>query len=154
MSLLQWERSKSTSPNADEVLTCCRSLMVAYGVESWSLGFFWPMEMYRKLIRVKDKTGGIDLGPQNKRKPGLPERTSHTGGKTDSCWSQSQGRQWFGKEPDKEGAQQILAVWRQRGPGRRRWLRKGFDFPICDWHFFMLGYFWRCFWLGYPAFTF
>lgn len=59
------------------------------------------MEIYKNVMRVKEKNGGIHLDSKNSGKLVMPsERTSHIGGKTDLCWSQSQGRGriWKGSE--------------------------------------------------------
>lgn len=67
---------------------------VVYGVHSENhvVGFL-PMEMKRKAVKVKSKNGEIHLDSTVKRKSMMmPEKIGRTGGKTNPCWSQSQGR--------------------------------------------------------------
>lgn len=59
------------------------------------------MEIYKNVMRVKEKNGGIHLESKDRGKlVMLSERTSHRSGKTDLCWPQSQGggRIWKGAE--------------------------------------------------------
>lgn len=51
------------------------------------------MEIYKNVMRVEEKNGGIHLDLKDSRRlVVLSERTSHVGGKTEICWPQSQGR--------------------------------------------------------------
>lgn len=81
--------------------------MVVYGIDRENhIVVFWNRN--RKLIKFKNKIGGMHIDSKIKRKlMMMPERTSCIGGKTNPCPSQSQGREGY-EEVDGTGAQQIL----------------------------------------------